>query len=46
MTGLNIEEFKNRAEYNYEANKDISIQNINAIEIDNFRTLKNRIMCL
>ena len=36
------EHFKNRSEYGYISNKDISVQKIDAIEIENFRTLKNQ----
>lgn len=40
------EEFKSRSEYGYTSNKDISIQKIDAIEVENFRTLKNRVLSL
>ena len=40
------EHFKNRSEYGYISNKDISVQKIDAIEIENFRTLKNRVLSL
>ena len=35
---LSAEEFKSRSEYGYTSNKDISIQKIDAIEVENFRT--------
>ena len=43
---LSAEEFKSRSEYGYTSNKDISIQKIDAIEVENFRTLKNRVLSL
>ena len=43
---LSEEEFKSRSEYGYTSNKDIDVQKIDAIEIENFRTLKNRVLTL
>lgn len=43
---LSPEEFKSRSEYGYTSNKDIAVQKIDAIEIENFRTLKNRVLTL
>ena len=43
---LSIDNFKNRNEYGYMSNKDIPIKKINALEIENFRTLKKRVVSL
>lgn len=46
VMNVGTEEFKSRSEYGYNSNKDIAVQKIDAIEIDNFRTLKNRVLSL